>query len=1030
MRAIVACLTVIWAAALCASPGFAQEQTKVSNVLARPLAASEAQFIEAALQTPAAGSCDVLSPDPGFVEEMLVRFGANGAKSYERRVALVVGNGAYRSIGTLTNPPNDAKSMAKMFRALGFTVYRAVDATEAALDVCFLKFKGDLEASDAAGAKADIALFFYAGHGVQLTSQADNEKRNYMLSVDAKVDAGGKAKGFRQVDAVLNEMRAHSKQAVFLYDACRNAPYGEGAVKEADGAAVRQFDVEGAAPIVAAESETASQAGLFIAYATSPGKTADDAWGAGSGHSPFTEALLKNLPEPGVAIGEALVAAQLDVAKLTAPHGQVPWSTSSLQTPLHLMGELKRDQVLPKSVLRAGQAENAMSRGQRGEALAAALKGMRRDWSSGAAAKSVASARIALARAYMSADVRFDHKNEIVDSAAFSPDGKRVVTSSNGAFVWDAATGRRLFKLGRYSSEERGRYDASGERIVTVAPRSVTLWNAATGAEIVQLTATDSLYDVALSPDGQRLVAGSKGGKAFVFDLETHNEIALLTDPAAAQPSPGNSRAGEVRSVAFSPDGARIVTASDNSAKIFDAATGALLHRLEHGVRVNSARFSPALGRNEIVTASNDGVVGIWNVGTGAVRCPLTGHARDVLSAAFSADGARIVTAGADDAAAVWDAASCALMYPLNGHQSRIETAEFSKDGKKIVTSSWDGTARIFLAPTGKEFLPLPVQSPLRVVAFSPDGERVLTASRDGTVKVSDAASGAPLFEFNHGSRIQRAGYSPDGKRIVTSSDDGPTKVWDAASGVDVSAEAALPDAAAHAAYSLDRSVLASAVANAVYVRKGAGAPTPLVVYDEGDDVLALALSHDGERVAIGRLDCAELWSVGTKKKLHEMKHGLWVNSVAFSRDPKGARLVTGSEDKLAKVWDSATGEELARLEGHIGIVETAQFNADGALVLTTADGNAGEVGAALWDAETGAWIVFQQGVEALDLSPDGKRLATAYTGQPNGFVQDFDLPYGPKLFNAAYALLTDDLRAEIERERIRYWEVDPALLE
>ena len=95
-----------------------------------------------------------------------------------------------------------------------------------------------------------------------------------------KVDASGKAKGFRQVDRVLTEMRAHSKQAVFLYDACRNAPYGEGAVKEADGAAVRQFDVEGAAPDRRGGIGPASQAGLFIAYATSPGKTADDAWGA------------------------------------------------------------------------------------------------------------------------------------------------------------------------------------------------------------------------------------------------------------------------------------------------------------------------------------------------------------------------------------------------------------------------------------------------------------------------------------------------------------------------------------------------------------------------------------------------------------------------------------------------------------------------------------------------------------------------------------------------------------------------------
>ena len=86
----------------------------------------------------------------------------------------------------------------------------------------------------------------------------------------------GKAKGFRQVDKVLTEMRLDSKQAVFLYDACRNAPYGEGAVKEADGAAVRMFDVEGAAQIDAGEAASASSASIYISYATALNETAND----------------------------------------------------------------------------------------------------------------------------------------------------------------------------------------------------------------------------------------------------------------------------------------------------------------------------------------------------------------------------------------------------------------------------------------------------------------------------------------------------------------------------------------------------------------------------------------------------------------------------------------------------------------------------------------------------------------------------------------------------------------------------------
>ena len=171
-------------------------------------------FLRTAFAPATSGSCQALGPDPAYVEEMLIdveTIGSANGPTYQRRVALVVGNSAYENgVAPLKNPVNDATSMARVLRALGFTVWRGIDLDAGALEACLDRFTSDLATNE-----ADVALFFYAGHGVQLTS-ADNDKRNYMLSVDAKVEASGRGRGFKQIDAVLSQMRAHADQSVFF----------------------------------------------------------------------------------------------------------------------------------------------------------------------------------------------------------------------------------------------------------------------------------------------------------------------------------------------------------------------------------------------------------------------------------------------------------------------------------------------------------------------------------------------------------------------------------------------------------------------------------------------------------------------------------------------------------------------------------------------------------------------------------------------------------------------------------------------
>jgi WD40 repeat protein len=234
-------------------------------------------------------------------------------------------------------------------------------------------------------------------------------------------------------------------------------------------------------------------------------------------------------------------------------------------------------------------------------------------------------------------------------------------------------------------------------------------------------------------------------------------------------------------SVAFSPDGARIVTASgDDTARVWDAASGRVLARLEgHEVNVTSAAFSPDGAR--IVTASWDDTARVWDAASGQTLTRLEGHENNVYSAAFSPDGSRIVTASRDDTARVWDAASGRELAGLEGHEGDVRSAAFSPDGSRIVTASWDDTARVWDAASGQELTRLEGHGDnVTSAAFSPDGARIVTASLDKTARVWDSASGRELTRLEgHGSSVRSAAFSPDGRAIVTTSHDGTVRVWE-----------------------------------------------------------------------------------------------------------------------------------------------------------------------------------------------------------------------------------------------------------
>jgi WD40 repeat protein/serine/threonine protein kinase len=572
----------------------------------------------------------------------------------------------------------------------------------------------------------------------------------------------------------------------------------------------------------------------------------------------------------------------------------------------------------------------------------------------------------------------------VVSSAAYSPDGTRIVTASEDktARIWDAHTGKQLAALfGHANSVFTAVFSPDGTRIVTASDdKTARIWDAHSGKQLAVLAGHDSfVYSAAYSPDGTRIVTASDDKTARIWDAHSGKQLAVLA---------GHDNI--VYAGAYSPDGTRIVTASaDKTARIWDARTGAQLAVLTgHGDMVQTAVYSPDGTR--ILTASNDKTARIWDADTAEPLTVIAGHASMVYSAAYSPDGTRIVTASADRTGRIWVARIGSQLAVLSGHRNFVYNAAYSPNGNRIVTASADKTARIWDAHSGTLVAVLSGHDGVvRSAAYSPDGTRVVTASADSTARIWDADSGEQLAVLTgHSRQVFSAVYSPDGARIVTASADKTARIWDARSGQQLA-----------------------------------------VLAGHGNFVNSATYSPDGTRIVTGSGDkTARIWDARTGKQLAVLSgHGDIVQSAAYS--PDGTHVVTASNDKTARIWDARTGMQLAVLSGHGAIVHSAAYSPDGTRIVTGSNDKT----ARIWDARTGTQLAVLPGhgdfVYSVAFSPDGTRIVTA-SPDKTARIWDAHIPAGieAQITWAASALinpLPDVERAELglpPDSRARTW--------
>ncbi len=528
----------------------------------------------------------------------------------------------------------------------------------------------------------------------------------------------------------------------------------------------------------------------------------------------------------------------------------------------------------------------------------------------------------------------FRGHRDSVGTAVFSPDGKNVLTSSRDstAKLWDLNG-----KLVKEFKDPGGKlfaaiFSPDGSKILTGARDGVArLWNL-DGNILKEFKGhTESIRSLCFSKDGNNILTGSDDHSGRLWDIRG----GLLAE--------FKGHSNWITMIRFSPDDKNVVTSSwDWTARLWDLHGNLLKEFKGHGQPVYAVAFSP--DGTKILTGAFDNTARLWDL-EGNTLQEFKGHQQVVRAVAFLPGGVRIMTAGSDRTVRFWYQGNN-LIREFHGYKDSVNVVSFSRDGSRVFISSKernDSAALLWNINGAVERRFKTYEDRINAASFSADGTEIFLAAGN-TFELRDLETKLIRVYKGHTGKINSIAISPDGTRVLTGSSDSTARLWNIAG--NLLAKFDVKEKVLVATFSNDGSKILTATDRlTMAIWNINGQLTRAIKLNDEEafpghsftsDSTCIAFSPDATKVLVSsnRDSIARIWSLTENKGLLAtlQGHRKAVLSAVFS--PDGTKVVTGSEDYLARVWD-LEGRLLMELKGHKECIVALAFSSDGMKILT-----------------------------------------------------------------------------------------------
>jgi len=494
-------------------------------------------------------------------------------------------------------------------------------------------------------------------------------------------------------------------------------------------------------------------------------------------------------------------------------------------------------------------------------------------------------------------------------------------------------------------------YNPDASQLVTGLDNGeIVIWDVSSGREVLRWEAHNgSVNSVAYHPDGTRIVSSASGSSQNLRVWDATGGTEIYTVPY---------HSSRVTSVSYTPDGEFFVSASeDQTYAVFRSDTFEVVHSSQRDIDIETVDVTEDILNDWLIAVADTDTIAIVNRSWETVSTIIPadfGLPGDITSMRIRANGSMIIAGFATGEVGLWNARNGSLIQTFPGADSGANAVDFLPRDNKVIAGFSDGTMRIWDVTTSRQTDLFTLDSAIRDLAVNRSQVR-MAVSLEGQMRIWDIQGSAEVQRFNgHGGQVSAVAYHPNGELILSGSFDRTLILWNAENADVVRTFSGHEGAVVALDFNADGSRFISS-ANDQTARIWTTETGEVTLTFEGHEgnITTVAWHPSSTLVATGGFDNRVLvWDANTGEIQQELLgHEGSIASLQFSND--GTMLLSGSFDDTLKIWNMDSGEEITTLSGHTGSVFAGSFNADATQVVSGAADNTVRT----WDVASGREI-------------------------------------------------------------------------